>query len=229
MKTAKYKKYKALLCAAAVLVLGQLTPVSVLGSSYDPAAKGSIQVELDDIGTNPGDVELRCYQVGTVTEEDSLRWQFTKEFETEKIDLNKLETAADYREAAALLAKTAGKSGAALRIGITDSQGMYTFKDLEQGVYLIVQENSAKYGVVEPFLIGIPYTERGQDWVYDVQTKTKGEHFPEKPKPEKPKPSKPTNNAKTGDEMPIAAAVIGLVLSAGVFAVGTKKRYLTRK
>lgn len=41
-------------------------------------------------------------------------------------------------------------------------------------MYLVEEKDSASYGMFSPFLVAIPYMEDGQNWIYDVETYTKG-------------------------------------------------------
>ena len=57
----------------------------------------------------------------------------------------------------------------------TDSNGkVESLTNLAQGMYLVEEKDSASYGMFSPFLVAIPYMEDGQNWIYDVETYTKG-------------------------------------------------------
>lgn len=56
------------------------------------------------------------------------------------------------------------------------SDGTITFPSLEHGVYLVYQTAEAGYGVVDPFLVFLPYTNLdGDGWIYDVTASPKAE------------------------------------------------------
>lgn len=200
--------------------------------AYEPDRVGSIRVCLDDIKTNRSNVSLACYKVGSTDVFEGHLNGFTVNEEYAGLDLNFNElgnidvhrSAAD--KLAAYLKENTGISASAA--GKTDSEGVCLFSNLEQGVYLIVQNDGFNtYGTMEIFLMTVPYVEDSL-YVYDIKTETKGEVPPEittTPKPSKtpgltktPIPSKPTGDVKTGDNTQVkvfagilAAAVIILI------------------
>jgi len=67
-----------------------------------------------------------------------------------------------------------------------DSQGIVTFKDLDLGLYLLVQEKAASgYKPVSPFLIMVPLEKDGE-YVYDVDASPKLEPEKEPSLPDDP-------------------------------------------
>ena len=173
---------------------------------------------LDNLGTEKGGVGLACYQVGEVTYGLTVSYELTRDFASSEVDLNGLEKARDYKSAAETLAKTATDGNPAYKAGVTDADGLFLFDNLEQGIYLIVQTDTASYGTIEPFLVSIPYMEDGQTWTYDVHTYTKGEKLPKSPKTTVKKTVR-SSKVKTGDDLPIAGITAVLVISAAVIVI----------
>lgn len=208
----------------AVLLMGSLSSASVYAQDYDSNRKGSITVNLDDLDTEFSGVAFTCYKVADVNAGVNLLWDIAPELAAVPLDLNELETAEDYQEAANLLASEIGNTSITGQHVTTDASGKAVFPSLEQGVYLLVQTDKASYGTVEPFLIGIPYMEDGSEWVYDVQTETKGEPLSEKPKQdtekdaEKDATEKDTTNPKTGDGNNLSGWMV-LMVCAGVVLI----------
>lgn len=216
----------------AVLLMGSLSSAFVYAQDYDSTRKGSITIQLDDLDTEFSGVVFACYKVADADVDVNLRWGMAPELAGLPLDLNELETAEDYQDAANLLASEISGTSIAGQQVKTDASGKAVFPSLEQGVYLLVQADTASYGTVEPFLIGIPYMEDGSEWVYDVQTETKGEPLSEKPKQdtekdeekdaeknaEKDATEKDTTKPKTGDGNNLSGWMV-LMVCAGVVLI----------
>lgn len=101
--------------------------------------------------------------------------------------------------------------------GVTDSNGVYQFNDLEQGMYLVRELSASgeakKYQLFEPYMVSVPLAvsvNEVNEWQYDVlsEPKTKvssGSHDevskqtsddsrPESSEPSKPESSKPESS-----------------------------------
>ncbi|MBR4308654.1 MAG: hypothetical protein IKT58_03565 [Oscillospiraceae bacterium] len=74
-----------------------------------------------------------------------------------------------------------------------DQDGVVSFTDLEQGVYLILQaETSSGFHPIAPLLVTLPYNDRGT-YVYDLDASVKSELDKEPEPPTEPtEPTKPT-------------------------------------
>ena len=213
---------------------------------YQPGKKGSITIRLNDIGSYKGNVEFAVYQVGKPVGESNLQWQLTEKFAGCKVDLNALNTAEAQKEAADILEKEAVSQTADFA-GKTDKQGVISFPNLEQGIYLLRQTEKGVYGTVESFLAAIPYMIDGESWIYDVPASPKAEPLPSTPgpsitpgvspsltpsiTPEKTPGTPPSNNSsggasseeknavKTGDETPLKRTLLLLIFASATGGV----------
>lgn len=185
---------------------------------------------MQDIGSDVSGVGFRCYQVAELQKGNELSWKLTVDFEDTGIDVDGLDKAADYREAAEVLTASKGKTHAAHTDGKTDVQGIVRFTSLKQGIYLIEQTQTGKYGTVEPFLAAIPYMTDGEEWIYDVHTNTKGERLQEKEGPQTPDKNVKVKNVKTGDDaMMERHAVIAGIAGIVVIVIGAVRYHRGRK
>ena len=142
---------------------------TTFAESYVKDKKGSLTVTLADQGTELGNVQLLLYKVGTIRDSEViLQYDLDKSLSSSKVNFDELKTADDAIKAAKTLAGLVGDSGITPVKKVTDSKGVVKFEDLDQGMYLIVQEGTAKYGIVSPLLMSIPYSTDGNDWEYDV-------------------------------------------------------------
>lgn len=217
---------KLWLAVLAVLLIGNLSSASVYAQDYDSNRKGSITIQLNDIETKFPNVVFVCYKIADVDE--NFYRVITPELEDTAVDLNALETSGDYEAAAKKLASEVGRTSVKGQKAETDESGKAVFSSLEQGIYLIVQTDKAAYGTVDPFLIGIPYTDDESKWVYDVQTKTKGEadqNEPEKPNKEENEKDGP----KTGDTSNVLHHTAIMVCAGVVVIISATVWYKQRK
>lgn len=90
------------------------------------------------------------------------------------VDVNDITTSDKNLNSAKKLTTVIDNSGISAVTKKTDSNGKVSFTDLAQGMYLVEEKDSASYGMFSPFLVAIPYMEDGQNWIYDVETYTKG-------------------------------------------------------
>lgn len=169
---------KCAVSLAMIFILGVGICIPAHADSYDAERTGSISVRLNDIETKLSGVEFCCYQVAELSEENEVAWELLPEFEDAGIDINQLETAEDYRNAAEKLAELSEKSHGQAIKKVTNEEGTVVFRNLLQGIYLIDQTDEAQYGVVAPVLIAVPYADSDNGWEYDVAVEGKGEHFP---------------------------------------------------
>lgn len=182
MSRIKNKIQKTLLTTAVLFMAVFLFAGAVWADDYQPGKKGSITIRLNDIGSYKGNVEFAVYQVGKPAGESNLQWQLTQKFAGCKVDLNALNTAEAQKEAADILEKKAVSQTADFT-GKTDKQGVLSFSNLEQGIYLLRQTEKGAYGTVETFLAAIPYMIDGESWIYDVPVSPKAEPLPSTPSP----------------------------------------------
>lgn len=196
---------------------------------YDAGQEGSITIRLEDIGTDVSEVEFYCYLVAEPEEGSEMSWKLIPPFEDADVDINHLKKAGDYREAAEKLASWDRKDEAEHTSGRTDAEGTVSFKALKQGIYLLEQTDQCNYGAVTPFLISIPYTEDGQEYLYDVYTDTKGERTPDETDggtggQKRNSDVKSGSPAQTGDQAMPGIYVIAAIASG----LGIRKMYKIR-
>lgn len=167
----KNKKTAGVFLLAVILVF-----IFILAFSVDAAEKkGSVTVELNEIGTDRMGIVLECL---FVAEEGENGWHLTESFDGSGVKPWKLEKSADYRKTAEKLSSWAKNRNLSAETETTDKNGELVFSDLKEGIYLICQKSGFRtYGTIAPFLVCIPMKENGRI-LYDVHTKTKGEETP---------------------------------------------------
>lgn len=210
----------------AVLLAGCMFSASVYAQDYESGRKGSITLELDDIGTEYAGTEFSCTKIADVdTETTVLKWKLIEELQDISVDLQGLQSAGEYQKAAEQIEEAVQNRNLTKTIKQADENGRVIFDDLEQGVYLLAQTDTAEYGTTDTFLAAVPYTSQGTEWVYDVVTQTKGEHLPKEqptptpmPEQDKEEPVKPSG-AKTGDDTPVMTLGAVLIVSAAALLI----------
>lgn len=130
----KNKKTAGVFLLAVILIFVVLPAVSVDAAER----KGSITVQLNEIGTDREGTALECFYVADQKENG---WHLTEAFEGCKVTPWNLSRSTDYKEAAEKLSSwvTAKKLSAETRM--TDADGKLVFEDLNEGIYLIRQKN----------------------------------------------------------------------------------------
>lgn len=252
------RKGKGIAAAAvmAVILLMQCLLVFPASAQEYSSRKGSITIQLDNLGTRFAGVTFSCYHIADVKQDTAeLQWELIPELEDVSVKFDQLKTAQDYQKAASLLKTKAAEKSLQGMQGTVNEAGRLVFSSLDQGVYLLVQTKIADYGTVEPFLIAIPYMENGAEWIYDVKTETKGEAVKEKvtvtPVPtitpsvtvtntsssgssgtsgasSHTGSSQSVNKVKTGDETEITRTMILVMVSGGAVIVMTILYYRRR-
>lgn len=179
-KIKRRKAFLVILLAVSMMAVMMRTGLQAAGTGdagrntvpYNPAAKGSVTVQLQDLGTDMENVQLSLCRVGSVdTSSNYIRFDLIEELKDCPVDLNAV---SNNREAAAKLQEAVQSAGLGVQKGLTDADGKCVFEDLEQGVYLVAQRTQGAYGVILPFLVGIPHMGNGSDWMYDVTVNPKG-------------------------------------------------------
>ena len=202
----KVTKRKITLCLMAIL-----TAVSVSVTAYaaeelpDLEKRGSISVTVKDSKTKKPvtDGGLTLYQVADLqVENKQYSYVFTDDFQDSGLSLNHIGSA---KLPAALAEYASGKQDESIdreHAELSES-GTVTFTDLPVGLYLVVQDTTAKnYSKLQPFLVSIPMNNDGE-LIYDVDASPKAGTvtYTEPEKPDKPdKPSNPPGSKlpKTG-------------------------------
>ena len=136
---------------------------------------GSITIALHESG-GQGTVYGASFQLYKVADADmsgiNLRYTLTDAFAGSSEKLNNLDQStakslAQYAQDKKIKGKTAS----------ADKSGKVSFNGLDNGLYLLVQEGTAKgYYAASPFLVSIPMTDpEGTGWIYDVDANPKVE------------------------------------------------------
>lgn len=177
----KYSKYILTLLAVAAMAVGLLMPAQIKAAdSYNKDKKGSITINLDDVKqgdsvTNKAGVSVSIYQVASISHDGvNISFDIVSSLESTGVDVNDITTSDKNLNAAKKLTTVIDNSGISAVTKKTDSNGKVSFTNLAQGMYLVEEKDSASYGMFSPFLVAIPYMEDGQNWIYDVETYTKG-------------------------------------------------------
>lgn len=173
-------KFLVTFFAVFTLIAGLLIPTQIKAASYDKNQKGSIKINLNDVKvngkvTNKKGVAVNIYQVAVANHDGvNLSFEIANSLESTGVNVNDITTSEKNLNAAKKLSAAIDKSGIKAITKKTDADGVVGFKDLPQGMYLVEEVDGASYGTFSPFLVSIPYMEDGQNWIYDVETHTKG-------------------------------------------------------
>ncbi len=176
----KCSKYLVTFFAVLALIVGLFIPTQIKAASYNKDQKGSIRINLNDVEingkvTNKKGVSVSIYQVASASHDGvNLSFEIANSLESTGVNVNDITTSEKNLNAAKKLSVAIDKSGIKATTKKTDSDGVVGFKDLPQGMYLVEEADGASYGTFSPFLVAIPYMEDGQNWIYDVETHTKG-------------------------------------------------------
>lgn len=176
----KYKWIRFISITAALLYAATGSFVYAEDDNDSIVEEAGITIELQDIGTDWTGVRYSCWKIGEVDVNSDPVYTFVEEIDSD-IDLNALPTKplSDNRNAAKELSSLVEDSGITPLYATSDKEGMVYFNNLETGVYLIIQEDGAKYGTMDPYILSIPYTEDGITYMYDVVTAPKAEPYVE--------------------------------------------------
>lgn len=202
----KLNKITVSILLAVLLLFTTALPAMAAGSGIDTSRSGSLNVRILETGSNPpvgvpgGKVEI--YRLTSVVL-DPYKGYFHSVSST-------YNTVLDRTEVSELETMTAAEKDVLIdRIrtyisqeklssdaqAIPDAKGNASFDDLQLGLYLVVQTESAeKYSAIAPFLITIPQYIDGEP-VYDVDAAPKvGTADPEPTPPPDNPPDNPTDN-----------------------------------
>lgn len=218
-------KMKGIISMLAVICLG-------IWGSTEVHAQETGMIQLECRGTLPNQQEVVfqgakfvLYQVGQPTEAG---WELTEEFSMSQIPLGPTD-ASGQRERAKLLWKYTKEKKLDGVTGQTDKNGMLSFSNLRDGIYLIGQTEAylAEGGsfVSAPFLISMPVTENGT-FLYKIEVRPKSEWEGEAdiPVTQKPNNTKPGTSVVTGDSTDPAPYCVLALLSLTVFLAGGKRK-----
>lgn len=223
-KTDGKQRVICICCMICMLLL--LVPLPVFANN-----QGSILLKAtaeDDLTVYKiSNTEFTMYQVG-VYENNS--WILKNEFVKSEVVFD-FEDSSVQAACAKKLAKYVHDNKMKGIAETTNSNGEILYKNLEKGVYLFIQTDSAPIGErlyqSEPFIITVPGNYDGQIiWDVTAEPKFKNEAIPPitpSTPPAVEEPDKGTNNSshtpnvKTGDDTSIFAWLVLMGISAGIF------------
>lgn len=164
---------RSLLALLTVLMMMFGMVQTASAATYEPERKGSFTLTLKEVSDGEEnllpDIELKLYKVGTFEHNGYSHFLLVSSLAATSVDLGQLTTADDTVAAAKKLAEAVGTSSIVPEVAVTGADGVAVFDNLEQGMYLIVQGESAEYVEVAPMLLSIPYMESAEVWLYDVE------------------------------------------------------------
>ena len=158
-----------------ILMILCMSNVRADSNLVDLTKKGSINITLS---TNDNeaikDAELTIYKVGdAVIEKSNLLFKNVSEIESCNVDFTKI---TDKNISGSVL-KCIQNSNVKQEKLYTDEHGKVSFKNLELGLYLVVQTNDVKgYSKIDSYLIMIP-EEVDNEWNYDISSLPKTEIY----------------------------------------------------
>lgn len=150
------KKASLLSVLLLTLALTWFMPEQVLAATKT----GSITIQLKNLKTQMNHVEFKVYPVGKWNGTQG-SWELDSSLQSSEIVLDSLNGASEWKEAAQKLSENSGLSSLACKSGETDINGQLKFSDLEWGMYLVVQTDEPDYGMIDPFMVPIPYVING--------------------------------------------------------------------
>lgn len=165
----------------------------------EQSRKGSITVDVRSADTGeaiPGGV-LTLYMAASAEQtQEGVRFELTEAFKESKADLSGIrESDAGAKELAAELERFADGKALPGQSVTVDENGQAVWKELELGVYLIVNTAPADgYEPLTSFLATVPRYLNGA-YVYDIQAKPK----PERAHPDSPDRSDPSSGTPSGN------------------------------
>lgn len=220
----------AVVCA--VVLVCSLAVQTVAAEPVDLDRKGSISVTMRSQEEAVPGGTLTLIRVATVTEDDgNYSFAFTDAFADCGLSLENLSS----QMLADNLADYAADNDIEGITGEISETGEISFRDLELGLYLLVQQTPAEgYCRVSPFLVSVPASHDGT-YVYDVDASPKTSVEPEPtestepPPTTEPKPSDPQlpQTGQTNWPVPVLAVSGILIFLLGWYMnrTGRKDRY----
>lgn len=167
------------LCMSVMLLLGAVQTAFASESAQSAGKTGSLSLTLavteNGAKTALGNVPLALYKVGTMETDPVVSFALDQKLAGTGVDLNALETAADAQKACQSLESAVKTAGITPLTVVTDANGNASFRELAQGVYLIVQAGMTDFCKVSPMLLSVPYSSDGVTLEYDVEAFPKAE------------------------------------------------------
>lgn len=217
---------KRVLCAVlAVLLFSAMLPMNASAVILD--AKGNITLNIFYKKEALKDGKFTCIQVAEVIKEDgSFYFQSLLEPKTTYIEEKDFPDAEDVYDEI-MDNKTFFRNNS---VSHTNKTGIVYFKDLEPGLYLIIQEIACKgYTLMDPFLVSLPHLDPDGVYRYDVDASMKPE-LEHEPDPTVATTKPPQRLPQTGQlnwPIPVLASSGMMVFAIGwwLFFSGRKESY----
>lgn len=206
----------------AALLLAQLAQAEAL----DLNAKGTIALEMKSVdGLTVRGGTFWLYRVGDpVIRENSLSFVPTAAFEGSGASLDDLTDSALPGKLYDYILKHPSVN--AEDVKEADASGKAKFENVECGLYLVVQKQTANgYERMSPFVVSVPMTNSsGTGWSYDVTARPKVEPVPTYVPETTPEPT-PRPSSPSGENLPQTGMLmwpVPVLAGAGIalFAVG---------
>lgn len=164
-----------LLC---LFVLATLVPLSVGAiTPIDPARPSSLTLHYVHNGKCFEGLEIKSYRVAEVYENGT--YELTGAFSEYPVKIYEVTSQAEWKKIASTLAAYAAADGIEPTcIGVTDENGVVSFKDILPGMYLTVSvtvHDESGITFFENFLTVVPYPSEDGDHNYDVTAYPKSE------------------------------------------------------
>jgi len=162
---------RKMIFAIGILLLLYAMTVNAFAAQPDMSQKGSISITMTYQDKTVTGGSLTLYRVAEVRQENGADYSYTytSEYAECQISLGDLKGSG---LASALAEYTAEKKITGTKLDI-DAPGKIIFKDLELGLYLLVQDDPANgYEKVSPFLVSVPALE-DENYIYDVDASPK--------------------------------------------------------
>lgn len=161
-----------------IMMLLTILPVGVYATGvprYDSNVKGSITVDLKQLGFPTEGAKFQIHQVGTVKEEVHLRFETIGVFSGLGVDLNSLETVQETKDAIAIFMNELASQVPLADVEVMAGDEEVVFSDLEHGAYLITHSQQGGRGEVNPFMVYLPeMSETHDSWNHDMRAMPKG-------------------------------------------------------
>lgn len=153
-----------------------------------------LTIRLKDLGTDRTGVVFEIFQVGRITKGQPV---IDRDFSVEKYPQKAWESDEAAQKISALL------TGQHYGCAITDTKGTLSFSSLEDGVYLVRQSGSQKYGTISLFLVYFPCHDENRSLLYqlEIEPKASVSQRPDEEIPSHPSDSSPKKPeiVQTGD------------------------------
>jgi hypothetical protein len=172
--------WKRVLPKVKIILWLLILAAGLIRSKTVQASSGNIDIQLKDLGTPMNEVGFFLFKTA-VLDETTGQWKLLANLEGKGTDLEGLTYASQWDAAASRLAYLVRESQMQGITGSTDSSGRLVFSGLEDGLYLVVQQNGQEYGDVSPFLVAVP-SQTDNDGTDSVTVFPKASYTPQEEK-----------------------------------------------